>query len=84
MILFIILFNRTNWLQVHFDRLRFNTGDIEPFFCSGCLYDISKKTKISENWFFDGNSPDTLKLLGNRFVSLKIIIMLMILIIIIG
>ena len=55
-------------LQVHFDKLQFTLGDVEPFFCNGALYDLSQKKRVSETWSFDGNSQNTLKLLGSRIV----------------
>ncbi len=45
-------------LLVECQTLTLQFGQIEPFFCSFALYDLGKRTKISENFYFDRNDDD--------------------------
>eukprot|EP01087_Luapelamoeba_hula_P013453 TRINITY_DN3839_c4_g1_i2.p1 TRINITY_DN3839_c4_g1~~TRINITY_DN3839_c4_g1_i2.p1 ORF type:complete len:1930 (-),score=376.88 TRINITY_DN3839_c4_g1_i2:62-5851(-) len=49
---------------IHAKELSFPLGEIEPFFCSLVLMDISKKQRISEAFHFDLNSEPLKKLLA--------------------
>lgn len=49
-------------------NLNFHFGQIEPFFCSLALYDLSKRAKISENFYFDKNPQALLSKLGKHLV----------------
>jgi hypothetical protein len=39
-------------------------GDLEPFFGSLALFNMKTKQKLSENFYFDLNAENTLKLIG--------------------
>lgn len=41
-------------------------GDVEPFFAKIALFDVTKKHRISENFYFDMNSKKIRDLLGNH------------------
>jgi hypothetical protein len=47
-------------------ELKFELGNIEPYFCILALYDIAKKLRISENFYFHLNSAETQGLLGQK------------------
>lgn len=49
--------------------LRFQAGELEPFFCSLALYDSTTRKKISETFHFHRNSPALMGLLGEHYVS---------------
>jgi hypothetical protein len=45
-------------------ELTFNLGNVEPFFCTMALYDLNKKTRISENFYYDINTDDNSRMLA--------------------
>lgn len=49
--------------------LNLQFGQIEPFFCSLALYDLGKRSKISENFYFDKNPQSLLSKLGRHLVG---------------
>jgi hypothetical protein len=55
-------------LLVECQALTLQFGQIEPFFCSFALYDLGKRTKISENFYFDRNHQSILSKLGRHLV----------------
>jgi hypothetical protein len=52
-------------------ELKFELGNIEPYFCTLALYDFAKKLRISENFYFHLNSLETQGLLGTQKVRTK-------------
>ena len=49
--------------------IKFKLGDLEPFFCTLSLYDLTKKQRISENLYFELNSPNSKKMLETNPLS---------------
>ena len=49
---------------VEVKELTFEIGAIEPLFGILAVYDIKKKLKLSENFYFDINSEQTIDMLG--------------------
>ena len=45
-------------------EMTFKFGAIEPFFCTLALYDYKEKRKISEDFYFQLNTPEQLELIG--------------------
>ena len=45
-------------LQVTPRKISFALGNFEPFYGVLALYDMAKKVKISENFYFDVNDDD--------------------------
>ncbi len=63
-----LLINRGVQIMVDVKQLTFYLGDIEPFFCSSAAYDVAKKKKISENFYFDLNNDEQTKLIEEHMV----------------
>lgn len=57
---------QTRKLLVECSDLRFKLGDVEPFFCTLAMYDLAKRQRISENFYFETHSLPTSKLLENN------------------
>lgn len=55
-------------MLVKCEQLQFLSGTFEPFFCSATLYDIAKKTRLSETWNFECNEEINLSLLSGSVV----------------
>ncbi|KAJ3426883.1 dedicator of cytokinesis dock [Anaeramoeba flamelloides] len=71
------LFMQTKVRKIIFQPMSLTTtiGDLEPFFCSACLYDWKKKKKISENYYFELNSwgfPDWVEYKNKQKMANKI------------
>ncbi|EGC35654.1 hypothetical protein DICPUDRAFT_151994 [Dictyostelium purpureum] len=45
----------------------------EPFFCSMYLYDIQKKTRLSESFYFDFVNDKSFKMLNNAFLGATVV-----------
>lgn len=45
-------------------ELIFGLGNPEPYFCIMALYDMAKKVRISENFYFERNPDSTLQLIN--------------------
>ena len=54
----LICFNRGVQVMVTMKSLSFALEKMEPFFCSLAAFDVSKKKKVSENFYFDFNDDD--------------------------
>eukprot|EP01104_Vermistella_antarctica_P003930 TRINITY_DN1431_c0_g1_i1.p1 TRINITY_DN1431_c0_g1~~TRINITY_DN1431_c0_g1_i1.p1 ORF type:complete len:2060 (+),score=630.15 TRINITY_DN1431_c0_g1_i1:204-6383(+) len=52
-------------LHVVCRSLKFDLGDLEPFFCSLTLYDVTCNRKLSEDFLFDANSEEIMSDLEN-------------------
>jgi hypothetical protein len=52
-------------LLIEFKKLTFKLGEIEPFYGVIAAYDLEKKKRISENLYFNLNSPEMNKLVTN-------------------
>lgn len=61
--------NRCFELLVEMKSLGFVLGELEPFWIEMALYDTRNRIKLSENFYVDVNSPQTLKLLESHSVS---------------
>lgn len=46
--------------------LSFQIGNIEPYFLSMVLFDMAKKTRLSETFYFDFNDDETIKMIGSE------------------
>lgn len=55
--------------MVDVKRFQMILGEIEPLFGRMALYDYKKKCKLTEDFYFDMNSPEMLKLLEHEKVS---------------
>lgn len=51
--------------MVKFMQLKFDI-EIEPLFCSACIYDAKEKKKISENFYFDMNTESIKRMLNSH------------------
>jgi len=49
--------------------LKFQLGEIEPFFCTLALYDLKSKKKLTEDFQFDVNTANTSALIQHVLVS---------------
>jgi hypothetical protein len=58
--------------MIEVKSLTFMLGEVEPFFAKLALFDVSKKSRISENFYFDMNSKKIRDLLGNHLVPFQL------------
>ncbi len=65
--LFLRIFRSTK-IHIEVKNLAFVLGELEPFFCSLALYDVTNKCRLSENFYFDLNSDAIRALFHNRLV----------------
>jgi hypothetical protein len=56
--------------MIEIKSMSFMLGDLEPFFAKIALFDVSKKHRISENFYFDMNGKKIRDLLGNHLVRI--------------
>eukprot|EP00051_Salpingoeca_urceolata_P015144 m.194842 g.194842 ORF g.194842 m.194842 type:complete len:2019 (+) comp18304_c1_seq1:82-6138(+) len=54
---------------VNLCEFRMKLGHVEPLFCSMALYDVQQKCRVSENFYFDLNTSDTVDMLDDPAMS---------------